>query len=75
MDKNTKLMDKHRKKEADAKIATSIETLCEDLPEQFLVYMEYVRNLKFDETPDYTSLRKLFKDLFIEKGFKEDGIF
>lgn len=35
--------------------------------------MEYVRNLKFDETPDYNSLRKLFKDFFNEKGFKDDG--
>ena len=36
----------------DKKLATQIETLCKDFPEEFAKYMEYVRSLKFEDRPD-----------------------
>jgi casein kinase I homolog HRR25 len=32
--------------------------------EQFIDYMSYVKNLKFEEKPDYMYIRRMFKDLF-----------
>jgi serine/threonine protein kinase len=56
----------------DAKLQTSLETLCEGLPKEFIEYMKYVRGLKFDEKPDYQMLRDLFKNLFYKKKYVED---
>ena len=59
----------------ECKIITLPETLCEGLPEEFPVYLNYVRNLQFDEKPDYSFLRKLFKDLFVKQGYDYDLCF
>lgn len=49
-----------------------LEQLCEGLPEEFAIYMRYVRSLSFEDTPDYSDLRCLFKGLFIARGFRDD---
>jgi len=45
-----------------AKINTSMNDLTRDLPPQFSKFMNYVKNLKFDENPDYNYCRYLFTD-------------
>lgn len=57
---------------ADMKLNLSIETLCRDLPKEFVIYMATVKKLGFQETPNYKYLRAIFKTLFIEKGFDFD---
>jgi len=42
----------------------SVEELCEGIPSEFCTYMQAVRGLGFEERPDYSALRLLFKDLF-----------
>jgi len=37
--------------------------------------LTYTRSLTFDENPDYSYLRKLFRDLFAREGYKYDGLF
>lgn len=37
--------------------------------------MKYVLKLRFDETPDYNKLDKLFRDLFIREEYKFDNQF
>ena len=59
----------------DMKIKTGIEELCLGLPEEFVQYMNYCRNLKFEDRPDYAFLRKLFKDLFYKMGYEYDYVF
>lgn len=59
----------------ETKRSTPIEALCEGHPEEMATYLKYVRKLDFTETPDYDYLRKLFKDLYVKKGYAEDGIF
>lgn len=34
--------------------------------------MDYCRNLKFEEKPDYNHLRRMFKDLFNRMGYEFD---
>ncbi len=59
----------------DKKLSTSIETLCKGYPEEFAIYMNYCRSLKFEEKPDIGYLRKLFKDLFYRMGYEYDFLF
>ena len=44
-------------------MSTKTETLCAGLPSEFGEYLNYTRNLKFTEDPDYDHLRKLFRSL------------
>lgn len=53
----------------EIKLKTSIEELCEGCPQEFAKYMNYVRNLAFDEKPQYSQMREMFKKLFIQRGF------
>ncbi|MBW0531972.1 hypothetical protein O181_071687 [Austropuccinia psidii MF-1] len=60
---------------SEIKIKTSLHDLCLGLPIEFLTYLRYIRSLRFQDRPDYSYLRRLFRDVFIKKGFKEDYIF
>jgi len=57
------------------KIRTPVEILCKDLPSEFDTYIHYCRALTFEEEPDYKSLRQLFRNVIIRKGFSEDYVF
>jgi serine/threonine protein kinase len=61
------LQAKHKNEKYDKikekKIQTTVEALTRGLPEEFSKYLNYCRNLKFEEKPDYNYLRSLFKDL------------
>ncbi|ETO21586.1 casein kinase I isoform delta-A, partial [Reticulomyxa filosa] len=58
---------------ASVKQKTSIEVLCEGLPQEFAQYLSYCRKLEFDEKPDYHYLRNLFRKLFQKQQFVDDG--
>ncbi|KAM5221091.1 casein kinase I-like [Ctenodactylus gundi] len=51
-----------------------LEKLCEGYPEEFAVYLSYCRRLGFEETPDYTYVRQLFRNLFISLGYEYDYV-
>eukprot|EP00347_Sterkiella_histriomuscorum_P010377 403376534 len=63
---------KKYKKIMEAKLETNMEVLLNGYPREFIDYMEYVRNLEYEEKPDYKSLISRFKDLYHKSGFKED---
>jgi hypothetical protein len=42
---------------------------------EFLTYLLYCRSLSFEETPDYSHLRQIFRTLFHRQGFTYDYIF
>ena len=46
------------------KISTPIPVLCEGLSDEFALYLDYCRNLEYDEDPDYHYLKQLFRKLF-----------
>ncbi|XP_021949444.1 casein kinase I [Folsomia candida] len=57
------------------KMGTSINSLCQDCPDEFSKYMAYVRSLNFEETPDYSVVREMFRDLARNLNIKYDGKF
>jgi casein kinase 1 len=58
-----------------SKMNTSHPVLCEGFPPEFCTYMNYCRNLKFEERPDYAYLKRMFKDLFFRENYQYDYIF
>lgn len=42
---------------------------------EFMMYMEYVRNLGFEETPDYGLMRELFTNVILNSGEVDDGVY
>lgn len=59
----------------EKKMTTSTESLCRGAPAEFAIYLNYTRSLRFDDRPDYSYLRKIFRDLFIREGMVYDYIF
>lgn len=59
----------------EKKMTTPADVLCRNLSQEFAIYLNYVRSLRFDDKPDYTYLRKLFRDLFVREGFQYDYVF
>jgi serine/threonine protein kinase len=57
---------------SEKKIATSAETLCCGLPQEFLIFLNEVRRLDFPDEPDYKLYRELFRNLFIKEGLQFD---
>ena len=58
----------------EKKTNTSIEDL-RGFPNEFATYLSYTRSLCFDEKPDYTYLRQIFRNLFAREGFRYDYVF
>ncbi|KAG0301452.1 casein kinase I [Dissophora globulifera] len=59
----------------EKKQSTPIKELSEGFPEEFGIYLNYVRKLSFEETPDYDFLRDLFTKALKSIGEVEDGVY
>lgn len=59
----------------EKKMTTPTELLCRGFPSEMAIYLNCCRSLRFDDKPDYSYLRKLFRDLFVREGFQYDYIF
>jgi casein kinase I family protein HRR25 len=59
----------------EKKMTTSADFLCRGLPQEFAIFINYTRNLRFDDKPDYSYLRKLFRDLFVREGLAYDYVY
>jgi len=59
----------------EKKVNTPLEELCSGMPREFIWFFEYCNKLRFDEKPDYSYLRRSFKELFLREGFEFDYIY
>lgn len=57
------------------KRSTSVEQLCDGLPEEFYLFLKTCRLLRFTEIPDYDYLKGIFVGLMRKFDYKYDGIF
>ncbi|XP_057781504.1 casein kinase 1-like protein 10 isoform X2 [Salvia miltiorrhiza] len=60
---------------SEKKMLTPMEVLCKSYPSEFLSYFHYCRSLRFEDKPDYSYLKRLFRDLFIREGYQFDYVF
>ncbi|CAA7028069.1 unnamed protein product [Microthlaspi erraticum] len=60
---------------SEKKMLTPVEVLCKSQPSEFTSYFHYCRSLRFEDKPDYSYLRRLFRDLFIREGYQLDYVF
>jgi len=60
---------------SDKKVSTPVEVLCKNAPLEFSAYINYCRTIKFSEKPDYAYLRRLFRDLYVREGYRDDNVF
>jgi hypothetical protein len=51
----------------EKKMTTPTDLLCRGFPNEFGIFLNYTRALRFDDKPDYSYLRRLFRDLFVRK--------
>ncbi|KAK4376241.1 hypothetical protein RND71_006918 [Anisodus tanguticus] len=60
---------------SEKKMLTPIEVLCKSYPSEFISYFHYCRSLRFEDKPDYSYLKRIFRDLFIREGYQFDYVF
>ncbi|KAG0460549.1 hypothetical protein HPP92_020846 [Vanilla planifolia] len=60
---------------SEKKMLTPVEVLCKLFPTEFVSYFHYCRSLRFEDKPDYSYLKRLFRDLFIREGYQFDYVF
>ncbi|GJM87299.1 hypothetical protein PR202_ga03239 [Eleusine coracana subsp. coracana] len=60
---------------SEKKMLTPVEVLCKSYPSEFVSYFHYCRSLRFEDKPDYSYLKRLFRDLFIREGYQFDYVF
>uniref|UniRef100_A0A1I8HPM2 non-specific serine/threonine protein kinase n=1 Tax=Macrostomum lignano TaxID=282301 RepID=A0A1I8HPM2_9PLAT len=60
---------------SEKKMQTPVESLCQGYPAEFVTYLNFCRSLRFDDKPDYSYLRQLFRNLFHREGFTYDYVF
>ena len=54
------------------KKGSPLDLLGSECPNEFKAFLSYARALPFDEKPDYSYLRKLFRDLLLREGYQYD---
>ncbi|XP_038190437.1 LOW QUALITY PROTEIN: casein kinase I-like [Arvicola amphibius] len=60
---------------SEKKISTPISMLCKSYPSEFATYLNFCRSLRFDDKPDYSYLRQLFRNLSHRQGYSYDYVF
>ncbi|KAI7899120.1 uncharacterized protein BX663DRAFT_522359, partial [Cokeromyces recurvatus] len=59
----------------EKKQTTQVKDLCDGFPDEFGLYLQYTRHLKFEEDPNYEYLKCLFDKVLESLGEKDDGIY
>ena len=49
------------------------EELCKGMPREFIVFLNYIKTLSFDEKPPYSSFKKMFTRLYDRMEYSNNG--
>ena len=60
------------KKVLDIKINCKLDDICQGIPKEIGLIIQYARDLKFDEKPDYNLIQRLIKNIADKNGFQFD---
>jgi len=66
--------DKYQKIQ-ERKLNMQVEVLCRGIPEEFCVFINYARSLRFEEKPDYAYLRGMVKEAIEREGWGMDFVY
>ena len=58
----------------EMKSSITAENLCNGLPEEFILFIKYCRNLEFEQDPNYDYLKSLFVDA-LTRDFQKNDLF
>ena len=50
----------------------NFEKFCKNMPKEIIIYMNYCRELEFEQKPDYDYLRRLFENILTNNGNSND---
>ena len=66
--------DKYEKRKIIGKLKkeTTPESLCKDLPKEYLIFLKYIRSMDFDEKPHYNSLKTMFYNLYKSMNYPDN---
>ncbi|KAJ3439720.1 casein kinase i-like protein [Anaeramoeba flamelloides] len=56
----------------DKKVVTPLRVLCDGIPIEFQQYLDYCKNLSYEDQPNYGLLRYKFRKLFLSKNYLYD---
>ncbi|KAL5476549.1 HRR25_3 [Sanghuangporus weigelae] len=59
----------------ERKMITPTDLLCRGFPNEFGIFLNHCCALRFDDKPDYSYLRKFFRDLFFREGYQYNYVF
>jgi len=63
------------KRISELKISTSPDLLSKGCPFEFGDALKYIKELEFDEEPNYVKLITLLSNIFIKNKFQDDGLY
>ena len=72
---HTKTKEEKYKKILEKKVEISSNELCDGIPKEFAEFLEYIKNLGYNEKPEYEMLRHLFDNIMEKNKFNYDYIY
>ncbi|KAJ3055081.1 serine/threonine protein kinase [Rhizophlyctis rosea] len=60
----------HKQRVLELKQSIAVTDLCQDLPEEFVFFLTYITNLKFESEPDYEHLKNILQNLIARSGYE-----
>ncbi len=55
----------------DEKMKHTPEELCKGMPREFIVFLNYIKTLSFDEKPPYSSFKRMFTKLYDRMDYND----
>ena len=72
---HTKTKEEKYQKILEKKVEISSTELCDGIPKEFVEFLEYIKNLGYNEKPEYGMLRHLFDNIMEKNKFNYDYIY